>query len=479
MGDERSPSGDAPPTAVSLRIDRSAPARRRRRGAGSWVLALLVVGAAGGLAWSFLGRAGGLLSGLEVAEGRVLRSSADLAAERTTASGYVVARTRAAISPKYPGRLARLLVDVGDLVEKGALLAELDHAELDAAVERGEAEVARARAEAEAASLTAAERASAAEWARTATQTARAALREAEARRDDAVREADRLERLLRNAVVTESERDRAAAQAKVQQAQADRAAAEVASAVVEERRAAEEATSSSARVDAARAGMGSAEATLRETRSRRDDAFIRAQFRGRVLRKEAEVGEVIAPATTGGGSTRGALLTLADFETLEMEVDVVERDVSLVAAGAPCRIVLDAYPREPFPGKVRQVVPTADRQKATVQVKVSFDAPDPRVLPEMGGKVVFLASGARVSTEAERLTVPAAALAEREGRRGVFVIVKEGSDFRVKFAGVESGGSENGRTVVSGGVAGGERVVVGPPPGLKDGDLVSVRETP
>ena len=108
----------------------------------------------------------------------------------------------------------------------------------------------------------------------------------------------------------------------------------------------------------------------------------------------------MIAPASTGGQSTRGALLTLADFSTLEMEVDVFERDVSLVEQGAPARIVLDAYPREVFPGRVRQVVPTADRQKATVQVKVAFDAPDVRVLPEMGGKVVFLAPGTETTSE-------------------------------------------------------------------------------
>lgn len=138
----------AVPTAASLRIDRGARPSRRRGGA-AWLLAAGVVVVAGGLAWSFLGRAGSLLGGVEVREGRAVRVSSDLAAERTTASGYVVARTRAAISPKYAGKLARLFVDVGDRVEAGQLLAELDHVELDASVARVEADLARAVSEVE------------------------------------------------------------------------------------------------------------------------------------------------------------------------------------------------------------------------------------------------------------------------------------------------------------------------------------------
>jgi RND family efflux transporter MFP subunit len=440
---------------------------------------LLVVGAVGAFAWFYYAKATGALGGSEVREGRAIRRSLDSAAERTTASGYVVARTRAAISPKYPGKLVRLLVDVGDLVKEGQLLAELDHAELDAAVERATADVARARSEVEVAERSSAERAAAADWAKSAVETAAAALREAEVRRDDERKEADRLERLLKEKIVTESERDRAVALARVYDAQVDHNRASVDSARVEEGRAAKESAISSARVVSAKAALDSAGATLREQTSRREDSFIRATFRGRVLRKEAEVGEVIAPATTGGGSTRGALLTLADFDTLEMEVDVIERDVSLVADGAPCRIVLDAYPKDPFPGKVRQVVPTADRQKATVQVKVAFDRPDPRVLPEMGGKVVFLAAGATVSREPERVLVPAKAMDSRDGRPGVWLLEKEGADLRVRFVPVEAGAPDGDQVTAKSGLAGGERVVLDPPAGLKDGDRVTLSRIP
>ena len=260
-----------------------------------------------------------------------------------------------------------------------------------------------------------------------------------------------------------------------MEDARVDGAAAAVASAVVEERRAAEEASTASARVEGAKAGQAAAEASLRETRTRREDAFIRATFRGRVLRKEAEVGEVIAPATVGGGSTRGALLTLADFDTLEMEVDVFERDVSRVKEGAPARIVLDAYPESPFPGRVRQVVPTADRQKATVQVKVSFDRADPRVLPEMGGKAVFLAEGTKVSGEADRVVVPSAALREAAGRSGVWILEREGTGTRVRFVPVKTGPRDGDGVVALSGLSGGERVVLDPPADLKDGELVTV----
>jgi RND family efflux transporter MFP subunit len=404
-------------------------------GPATWIVGLVVVGAAGAIAWSFLGKASGALGGRAVREGRAERSSPEAGAELTTASGYVVARTRAAVSPKHPGKLVKLLVDVGDRVEKGQLLAELDHAEQDAALARAAAEIERARRDLE---------------------TARAAHRESSIREADARREAERAERLLKELVITESERDRAKAEAEARQAQAAMTAAAVESAV---------------------AGVASAESAHREAEARREDAFIRADFAGRVLRKEAEVGEVIAPATVGGGSTRGALLTLADFDTLELEVDVIERDVARVSEGAPCRIVLDAYPREPFPGRVRQVVPTADRQKATVQVKVSFDRPDPRVLPEMGGKAVFLREGTKVSGAADRVLVPTSALSSREGVPGVWVLQREGNDVRTRFFPIEAGPAEGDRTTILKGLSGGERVVLDPPDGLKDGERVTAAD--
>jgi RND family efflux transporter MFP subunit len=469
--------GAAAAGAAGLAIDRTRP--RRRRGGAAWLLGAAVVVTVVLVAGSLLGRATGLLGGAKVRETRAVRESATLDAERTTASGYVVARTRASISPKHPGKLVRILVDVGDRVEKDQLLAEMDHAELDAALERARADEARAAAEIEVAERVAAERAAAVDGARAATAAARTALLEAEVRRDDAVREADRAERLDAEKVGTRSEADRAKALADIAGAQVARARAALDAAGVEEIRALRDAEAAAARVPAARAAHASVAATRKETESRREDANIRATFAGRVLRKEAEVGEVIAPASTGGGSTRGALLTLADFETLEMEVDVFERDVARVEEGAPARIVLDAFAKEPLPGRTRQVVPTADRQKATVRVKVAFDRPDPRVLPDMGGKVVFLAPGTKAAGEPDRVVVPAGAVVERGGRRGVFLVVKESDDRRAKFATVEAGAPAEGRVVVAKGLEGGESLVLDPPPSLADGDLVTVVDGP
>ena len=119
-------------------------------------------------------------------------------------------------------------------------------------------------------------------------------------------------------------------------------------------------------------------------------------------------------------------------------------------------------------------MVPTADRQKATVQVKVAFDAPDPRVLPEMGGKAVFLPEGTRVSTEAERVTVPEEALATRDGVAGVWVLEREGQEVRVRFVKVQAGPKAAGRAAILAGLTGGERVVLAPPEGLADGERVT-----
>ncbi len=169
------------------------------------------------------------------------------------------------------------------------------------------------------------------------------------------------------------------------------------------------------AQVNAARAQARLAEVNLENTR-------VRAPFDGTVLTKDAEVGEVVAPASAGGGLTRTAIVTMADLATLEVEVDVNEAYIARIQAGQPARITLDAYPDTTFAGRVRQVVPTADRQKATVLVKVSILDHDPRILPEMGAKVVFPpATGAAALPR--RVTVPAAAVVRDAAGARVWVV--------------------------------------------------------
>ncbi|MFM8559263.1 MAG: efflux RND transporter periplasmic adaptor subunit, partial [bacterium] len=218
------------------------------------------------------------------------------------------------------------------------------------------------------------------------------------------------------------------------------------------------------AQANAARAQHQLAEANLENTR-------VRAPFGGTVLRKDAEVGEIVAPAAAGGGLTRTAIVTMADLQTLEVEVDVNEAYIAQVRNGQPSRITLDAYPDTSFRGRVRQVVPTADRQKATVLVKVSILDRDPRILPEMGAKVVFEARGAQEQAAPRRVFVPRAALAQSDGGSIVW-LVEEGV---VRKRTVDVGPERGDRVEIRQGLSGGEAVVLSPAADLKDGEKVKL----
>jgi HlyD family secretion protein len=173
------------------------------------------------------------------------------------------------------------------------------------------------------------------------------------------------------------------------------------------------------------------------------------------VLRKEAEVGEVVAPSV-GGGLTRGAVVTMADLATLEVEVDVNEAYIARIRGGQPARLTLDAYPDTSFRAHVRQVVPTADRQRATVQVKVAIDDRDPRILPEMGARVDFLepevVQAGAAKPVAPRLRVPVAAVRQDAGATVVWMVRDGKLERRVVEAGPESGGYREIRRGLSGG---------------------------
>ncbi|MEP6621672.1 MAG: efflux RND transporter periplasmic adaptor subunit, partial [bacterium] len=247
-----------------------------------------------------------------------------------TANGYVVARTKASVSAKAAGRMTFLGVSEGSHVTRGEVIARLDNADYQAAVAQAQANIA----------------------------TADASIVESRADRDQLTREAGRLKEIRTRSPNLISDQDLELATSRA--AQAD------------------------ARLNAAEARKRSADAALRMAEANNENTVIRAPFTGTVLRKDAEVGEVVAPSV-GGGLTRGAVVTMADLSTLEVEVDVNEAYIGRIRSGGPARITLDAYPDTAFKGAVRQVVPTADRQRATVQVKVSIADHDPRILPEMG----------------------------------------------------------------------------------------------
>ncbi|HLQ66189.1 MAG TPA: efflux RND transporter periplasmic adaptor subunit [Candidatus Limnocylindrales bacterium] len=406
-----------------LRIDREAPRRppgRKRLVTAGIVGAVVLIGAIAMVANALRPKT------LEV---RVAAAEAVGGApgaggsEVLTANGYVVARQRASVSTEVGGRLAALYVAEGSRVRKGQVLGVLRNDEQLAAVES----------------------------ARAALASAKASRSEAEAGAYEAEVARKRLNTLLARGLVSQSDYDQGDARAKVAAARTESAVAAVADA---------QARLSAAQVEYAR-------------------TFIRAPFSGAVLRKEAEVGEIVSPIPSSGGLTRGAIVTMADLGSLEVDVDVNEGYVARAHEGMRTEITLDAYPGDRYPGRVRQIVPTADRQKATVLVKVTFDKLDGRVLPEMGAKVTFLedaagsggaAAGARVASAA--VTIPKGAVAERDGRAVVFVA--EGGRAALRSIMPRPYGSD--KVVVSGGLAPGESVVLDPPVPLADGSRIRTR---
>ena len=346
-------------------------------------------------------------------------AGSSVASEVLTANGYVVARQRASVSTEVAGRLAALYVEEGSRVRQGQVMGVLRNEDLKAALESAKAALTSSRAD----------------------------LEEARATAHESELERKRMEALLAKALVSQSEFDRVEARAKV-------AASRVASA--------------SANVANAAARVRSAEVELEKT-------FIRAPFAGAVIRKEAEVGEMVSPIPSSGGLTRGAIVTMVNFATLEVDVDVNEGYVARAREGMRSEITLDAYPNDHYPGRVRQIVPTADRQKATVLVKVSFDSLDARVLPEMGAKVTFLAdppeaggagaAGVAKTAATAIIAIPKEAVVEREGRAVVFVV----EDGRAVARGVAARPFGTDRMTVTAGLAEGEQVVIGPPADLHD----------
>ena len=398
----------AQPDLSKLRINRDAPppslSRAVRRNVILGVVALiLVIGA-------FLGWRRGSVITVETVVAKPLAAggSADNpGSSSVTANGYVVARTRASVSAKLPGRIAELRVSEGSALKKDEIIATLENADY-------QAQLAQAHA---------------------AEATARADLMEARASLATASRDAKRLRDIRTQDSKAVAEQDFDAAQGRESEAQA--------------------------RVQAAEARIGSARAAAGFARANLENTVIRAPFSGTVLRKEAEVGEVVAPSV-GGGLTRGAVVTMADLTTLEVEVDVNEAYIARVTGGQPAKITLDAYPDTSFRGRVRQVVPTADRQRATVQVKVAIVDRDPRILPEMGARVDFLdtthvASGAAPSGP-PRFRVPAAAVRELNGQSVVW-LVRSG---RLESRQVEAGPVSGGFREIRSGLSGGELLLTG-----------------
>ena len=399
------------PDLAKLRIDRDAPspAVKRALRRALWLGAAALAVTAGIVLWALRGATVPIQVVTASVGERASGGGGGGGSGATVgivANGYVVARTKAAVAAKIPGRLATLAVSEGSHVERGEVIARLENADYAAAVTEAEALLA----------------------------TARATLLELTTDRDQLQREAARLHTIHQQNANLVSPQDVEVADSRAQQADA--------------------------RVQAQQARVAAADAGLRFAHANLENTFIRAPFTGTVLRKEAEVGEVVAPSV-GGGLTRGAVVTMADLATLEVEVDVNEAYIARVRGGQAARITLDAYPDTAFRGAVRQVVPTADRQRATVQVKVAIHDHDARILPEMGAKVEFLdeATPATAATAVRRrILVPAAAVRTEDGRAVVWV-VRNG---RLERTDVDAGPVSGNLREIRAGLSGGEQLLVG-----------------
>jgi HlyD family secretion protein len=347
-----------------------------------------------------------------------------------TASGYVVAQRRAAVSSKASGRLLELRVREGSRVKEGELIARLDAADVSAAMLAAQAGVNQAVAGG---------------------QQAQANLRSAQIELANAESELQRSLSLQQQGFVSTQAVD--AAKRRTDAARATVAAAQ-------------------AGIASAQGALASAQAQMQVQQVNRNNTEIRAPFEGVVLVKNANVGDLITPFSSAAG-TLGAVVTMADMGTLEVEADVSEANVGKIKREMPVEIALDALPGERFRGFVASIVPTVDRAKATVMTKVRFEKLDPRVLPEMSAKVVFLSKVPGDEDFKPVTAVNPKTVVEREGKKTVFRIA---ADNKLQALAVSPARTLGDALEVTGAaIKPGDRLVVSPTERLRDGQTVAV----
>ena len=399
---------------AALRINRE-PERRRGGRGFVWVVLVLLVAGVGFGAWRWFSRE----QVLEVETALVSERQVGTQAAVLNASGYVTARRRATVSSKITGKVVEVNLEEGQSVTQGQVLARLDDATMRAALALAQAQ----------------------------TEASRRAVRENEVRLAEAKVTLARTSRLIKDGLTTQVEVE--AAQAEVD--------------------------SLEARIDAARQQVLVAERQTDVQRTALDDTVIRAPFSGVAISKDAQPGEMVSPVSAGGGFTRTGIGTIVDMGSLEIEVDVNESYINRVSEGQPVTAILDAYPEWQIPAHVITTVPTADRQKATVLVRIAFNQLDPRILPDLGVKVTFLreADQAAVPDARPVVLVPKAAIVTDGTQSYAFVVDAGGV---VDRRAVSTGGTDGDRLEVRAGLNAGERVVVSPPATLAGGAKVMVR---
>ncbi len=377
---------------------------------------VLAAVAAGGWFWTQRGQAATVKIGTVTAASNAGASPGAV----LNASGYVTARRRATVSSKVTGKVLDVFVEEGKAVKKGQILARLDDSQVRAALAVAQAQL----------------------------STARGAAAEDEARLREAERQYNRLNQLVQEKVVGRAEVDTAQSQVE----------------------------SLKARIALARQQVEVAQSQVAALAVDLSDMVVRAPFDGVAISKDAQPGEMISPVSAGGGFTRTGICTIVDMSSLEIEVDVSESYINRVKPNQPVEAILDAYPDWRVPAHVITTVPTADRQKATVRVRIGFEELDARILPDMGVKVSFFNERQPVSAAdapvKPRLLVPKGAVRTDGGQAIVFVVHEDRAERRA----VTVGATDGEQIEVVSGVNAGERVVVEGVNTLTDGARVRER---
>ena len=381
--------------------------------AGRWpvfIILVVVLVAAGGY-WFFMKPE----AAIEVNTAVAREVSNQTASTVLNASGYVTARRQATVSSKFTGKVVEVLIEEGMQVEKDQVLARLDDANVATTYALAEAQL----------------------------KSAKTSLKETQALLSEANAIFKRTRNLVDRQLASEAEMDRA------------RAGSE----------------SLAAQLERKRADVEVAEKQLDIYRQQLEDTIIRAPFSGVVVAKNAQPGEMISPVSAGGGFTRTGIGTIVDMGSLEIEIDVNEAYINRVKPGQKILATLDAYPDWSIPCHVIAIIPTADRQRATVEVRVGFDELDSRVLPDMGVKVAFQEEGAVVSPGRAGVLVPQSALIESGGKQYVMLIINGVVERRA----VASAGERGNDFLVTSGLSGGDKVILNAAPDLETG--MRVRE--
>lgn len=406
-----------------LRIKR--PAESSVAG-GLWfvLIGLVLLAAGAGGAWWYRQNQAIAVHTAVVREAVTVKGSNGGAAEHTVlnASGYVTARREATVSSKVTGKVMSVQVEEGMKVKEGQIVALLDDTNVSASLRLAQAQM----------------------------HATQSAIEETRVNLAQAEKEMQRQNWLATKKIAAQSDTDKAEATLLTLRAKLKQQDAEVAV----------------------------AQRTIDSWKQQLEDTIIRAPFAGIVTSKNAQPGEMISPMSAGGSFTRTGICTIVDMDSLEIEVDVNESYINRVTAGQPVEATLDAYPEWKIPCKVTAIIPTADRQKSTVRVRVGFEKLDPRVLPDMSVKVAFreaapvasTAADAKTSAPATRMVlVPKSALFQDEGRDVVYVI--QGGKAERRAVTVASAGADE--ATLTAGATAGERVATEQPPGLVDGALV------